>query len=370
MKKTTIILLVIIVLAVGFMVFRLVTGETEKSLSIEDIQKKEGIPIDVTHVKLGTFERWRVFSGTVEGKEQASLYANFSARVRKVYATQGDKIYKGKTVIAMDPLSSSQTYSAFNMSRIRMEDAKRMYERMLPLHKSGAISNEDFDQVKSGYEMAKAGFTDARHSITLTSPIRGTLTDLRVNAGDKVEPGQPLAVVADISGAKAVMDVSEADVSELTDGQKVVMSSSSSERTDNLMTGEISRISLSADMMTHLFRVEARLDVEGEFRFGILRYVHVLTYRNEKAVMAPLSALIQKGNEYFVFTVNEKSEALLTPVSIGKRNDKQAEISAGLSEGQTLVTWGQNRLSGGEKVKVISSDDQGGNGNTNSDTTL
>lgn len=354
MNKNAIILLIIAGLILSVVAFRFATKETVSAESIEDIQKREGVPVDVLTVKPQNFERWRTFSGQIEGKKQAVIYANIPARVLKVHKKQGDKVYKGKVLVSLDPLSATQTYSAQSVARIQYEDAKRMYDRMLPLFEAGAISKEEFDQVKSGVAMAKAGLTDVSYLTRLKSPIHGMLTDLRVSPGDKVDPGQTVATVADISGAKLIMNVSQSDVDELKVGQPVCMGNDKANRSKDSPDGVISKISISADMATRLFRVEVELVTEKSLRPGTLQFVQVLTYSAEGIVKIPLDSVITKNDEKYVYTVTGGGTSEKKPVATGITNEDDYEITGGLAPGDRVVVWGQNRLTGGEKVKVVS----------------
>lgn len=354
MKRNAIVFIIIGVLVVATVVYRFATGKVESPESIDDIQKREGIPVEVITIQKGLFERWRIFSGTVEGKEQASLYSNIPARVRKVYGKQGDKVSPGRTIIDLDPLSSVQTYSALNLARVRTQDAKRLFGRMEPLYKAGAISKEEFDQVKSRYEIARAGLTDVTYTTKLKSPIRGILTDLRVNVGDKVEPGQTVAMVADLSSMKVIFNVSQKEVEEIKSGQPVIIGNNKDDRgKTNGSEGTISKISLSADIETRLFRAEAKLESSDKLRPGTIQYIQVKTYRNEEAITVPINSVLERQGEFYLFVVGPDQSAEKRKVTIGETGDKNVEIQEGLDVGEQIVVLGQNRLTGAEKVKVV-----------------
>ncbi|MCZ7584327.1 MAG: hypothetical protein M5R36_13860 [Deltaproteobacteria bacterium] len=89
MKKSVAMVLGVGVAVAGLVAFRFASRGEEKVESIEDIQKTEGVPVEALAIERAPFERWRVFSGAVEGKVQASIYAHFPARVRAVHARQG-----------------------------------------------------------------------------------------------------------------------------------------------------------------------------------------------------------------------------------------------------------------------------------------
>ncbi|MCL4233541.1 MAG: efflux RND transporter periplasmic adaptor subunit, partial [Deltaproteobacteria bacterium] len=254
--------------------------------------------------------------------------------------------------IRLDPLSATQSYAALSAARIQADDAKRFYERMAPLYEAGAVAKEDFDRAKSSYDMARAALTDASGSMTLSSPITGTLTDVRVREGDRVDPLQTLAVVADLSGAKFVADVSQGDVEELRPGQTVAVCDDGVAIADCGARGAISRVSLSADSSSRLFRVEAELPSMESPRLGTLRYARVLVHERDGALAVPIESVITREGKTSVFVV-EGDIAKRREVTIGKNDERRVEIVTGLSPGERVVVWGANRIADGAKVKVV-----------------
>lgn len=352
MKRSVILVVGIGVAAAALVGYRFAKGKPVAQKSIEEIQKEQGVPVEALTVEAGRFERWRRFSGELQGKEQAVLYANVPARVAKVAAVQGEAVGKGKLIIRLDPLSATQSYAALSAARIQADDAKRFYERMAPLYEAGAVAKEDFDRAKSSYDMARAALTDASGSMTLSSPITGTLTDVRVREGDRVDPLQTLAVVADLSGAKFVADVSQGDVEELRPGQTVAVCDDGVAIADCGARGAISRVSLSADSSSRLFRVEAELPSMESPRLGTLRYARVLVHERDGALAVPIESVITREGKTSVFVV-EGDIAKRREVTIGKNDERRVEIVTGLSPGERVVVWGANRIADGAKVKVV-----------------
>ncbi|MCZ7584328.1 MAG: efflux RND transporter periplasmic adaptor subunit [Deltaproteobacteria bacterium] len=258
--------------------------------------------------------------------------------------------------MSLDPLSSAGSYSALNQARVRVEDARRLYERMKPLYDAGAISREEFDQAKSAYDMASSGLTDASHSVQLASPIQGVLTDVRVDAGDRVESGDTLAVVADLSELRLILDVSQNDVEEFEEGQVVVIGRDAAARS-NAPAGRVARVGLSADAKTRLFRVEIALEADPELRPGTLRYAQVRTYRHDDAIAVPLASVLEDGGGRYVYVVSPDGAAERRNIVVGRSSEEFYEVVSGLSDRDRVVVWGQNRLKEGAKVRIVGQGD-------------
>jgi RND family efflux transporter MFP subunit len=117
--------------------------------------------------------------------------------------------------------------------------------------------------------------------------------------------------------------------------------------------GKIRKISLSANTVTRLFRVEVELASAANARPGTLSYVQVKTYQANDTIAVPLRAVISKQNESYVFVINQDNIGQKRLVKTGRMNDDSYEILTGLEPGEKIVIYGQNRLSDGEKVLVL-----------------
>ena len=77
--------------------------------------------------------------------------------------------------------------------------------------------------------------------------------------------------------------------------------------------------------------------------------VHVAIWSADDALTAPVSALFRKGDEWAVFAV-ENGRARTTIVKIGHRNNRVAEILAGLPAGAQVVVHPSDRISDGSRI--------------------
>ncbi|MDP8222478.1 MAG: efflux RND transporter periplasmic adaptor subunit [Candidatus Lernaella stagnicola] len=350
MKLRNIIIAIIVLGLAGLIAFRFFTaGKGEKTPSIDDVRRADGVPVDVYAIQNATFEKWLEKTGALEGINQASIYANMPARIRTVHVQQGQKVGAGRAIVSLDALSSTQSYAAREGARLQYETAKREFDRLQPLHEAGALSDSQLDRARLAMDTARAVSRDAAASLTLKTPIAGVVTDVRVRAGQKVEPGETLAVVAKTDQARVKMDVSSSDIKKIAAGQVAMVV----ENGDNeLASGQVCCVSLSADPKTRLFLVEAILDSNGLLPPGTLQRVKIRTDFQENALQVPSDALHTDAKGYFVFVVGGENKAEKRPIVIGPHNNKMVVVEDGLQAGEQVVVWGANLLSGGEKVQI------------------
>jgi multidrug efflux pump subunit AcrA (membrane-fusion protein) len=92
---------------------------------------------------------------------------------------------------------------------------------------------------------------------------------------------------------------------------------------------------------------------------GLLVSFRVLTGERLGVIKVPVVSLIQKNGDFSVYVIEDdgsgKKIARLRGVKTGLRTTDEVEILSGLSEGESVVVFGQTRLDDGSLVKVISS---------------
>ena len=71
-------------------------------------------------------------------------------------------------------------------------------------------------------------------------------------------------------------------------------------------------------------------------------------------VVMPVDSLVQNGDDYFAYVVNEDSTVSKRKVTLGNSVDGIVQILDGLKAGEKVVTQGQTSLGEGSKVQDIS----------------
>lgn len=150
---------------------------------------------------------------------------------------------------------------------------------------------------------------------------------------------------------KVEVSVSEALVPKLNQGDEVDVSISS---LGVETVGTVRSIQKSANAQTKLYTVTVgfREDIEGLLA-GMFADVFFRTETSENTVVIPSQAILTSNNVSYVFVV-EDGTARYQQVETGLSGNGVTEITSGLEEGQQLVTVGQDYLSDGDAVRIVS----------------
>ncbi|HXX65205.1 MAG TPA: efflux RND transporter periplasmic adaptor subunit, partial [Bacteroidota bacterium] len=210
------------------------------------------IAVEVAQVRHTPVSVTRVYSGSLEGVEQASIVPKLSERITAIAVRVGQRVQAGSKILSLDKGgTSSQYYQAL----ATCENARKTVERMQSLYHEGAIALQSLDGAQTAYAVAKANFEGARSAVELTSPIAGEVTAVSASLGDLSVPGAALATVARIDQMKVTFNMNESDVAALASAQKVRVYSEV--QPDARAEGAVFQIAKSADVRSRSFEVKA-----------------------------------------------------------------------------------------------------------------
>jgi HlyD family secretion protein len=77
--------------------------------------------------------------------------------------------------------------------------------------------------------------------------------------------------------------------------------------------------------------------------------VHVTIWSSSDALTIPVAALFRQGDSWAAFAVRD-GRAQVTPITIGLRNNRLAEVLSGLSVGARVVLHPSDRIKDGVRV--------------------
>jgi len=323
---------------------------------VEQIYKEKGIPVQVSQVRSGEFQIFCRANAVVLGIRQTEITTPVAARILKVHHQVGDRIRANESIISLDkedPKSSAQ----YRQLKAVYETTLKNYNRLLGLRDSGAIAQNQLDEMKMKLDVDKANLESVIETVRLSSPMDGILIDINAREGEFITPMHPVAVVAKTDRVRLLADVGETDIRCIREGQKVIVNGA--DRSD-ASTGRVTKISLSANPMTGLFRVEMEADNPSELvRLGTYTTVRIEVVNDPAAVYADARALQEdQDGRSFVYVVR-KDTVSRTTVEISGMNDDFVRITGGVGPEDLVVTSGFSRLEDGARVSFAQPAPQG-----------
>lgn len=364
------------------------TGEESASTSNNP---PAGVAVQVTEVVRDTVSTQNKVSGRVVADGQESVYVTANAECVAVYVEAGDEIAAGQKICTLDMASTLSSYNAANISYQSAiqsyQDQEAILDKQIALAEKnlndlkalfeiGAASQAEIDSAelnlmtaqatktstlaqleasmqsyKSNVEQLAAVLENVDSAGNVIAPVSGTVVTLNAAEGGFVSASMPVAVIDGVDTMKVEVSVSESLVPKLNQGDEVDVSISAL-GVDTV--GTIRSIQKSANAQTKLYTVTVGFeeDIEGLLA-GMFADVSFRTETSENAVVIPSQAILTSNNVSYVFVV-ENDTARYQQVETGLSGNGVTEITSGLEEGQQLVTVGQDYLSDGDAVRIVS----------------
>jgi cobalt-zinc-cadmium efflux system membrane fusion protein len=174
----------------------------------------------------------------------------------------------------------------------------------------------------------------------LHSPIAGEVVERSVTVGAEVHVGQdqPLITVADLSTVWVLADVFEQDLPLIHVGDEASVDVVAFP--GRRFTGRITYVSDTIDPQTRAAR--ARIEIpnpDGALRPGM--FAHVEAHGQvEGSAEVPMSAVLARRDQYFVFVHNPDGTFVQREVQLGEQHGQHVTILSGLRPGEPVVTDG------------------------------
>lgn len=310
------------------------------------------IPVAVALVAPRDLARAVVVAAPVEPVRTIGVNSLLAGTVLAVHAQEGDRVRTGQLLAELD---ARETRAQFERAQAVLANAQTAFERNTQLHANKIITDAEFEQSRSAYEVAKSDAEVWRTRLEfsrIAAPSAGVVTVKHVEAGSAVSPNQRVFDLADVSLLVVRVQLSELDVVRVRPGAEVDVVLDAYPASP--VRGRVRRVFPSADAQSRLVPVEVAL---ADFpagvvaRPGFLARVTFQIDRRAGALAVPAPAVGVGDDGAYVFVV-EADSVVRRAVGLGITAEGWVEVARGLREGELVVTSGHTNLRSGTRVRV------------------
>ncbi|HUI30960.1 MAG TPA: efflux RND transporter periplasmic adaptor subunit [Candidatus Acidoferrales bacterium] len=310
------------------------------------------IAVTVSKAEPGSVTNKINVTGALEGVHETDIISETSGKITKINAEIEAYVSVNSSVAEVE---NDLQEIAVEAAHINSDKAAADLKRVRNLFTQNAVSETQFENAEVGAKAALAQLKLAQKNYDntfLRTPIAGRLAQKFVVVGQMITPGTKVATVVDDSRMKLKVGIPENYVSFVKPGSDVQVTS---DAVPNLIfSGTIKTIALKADPQTRTFQAEIELlnDRNRSLKSGMFAKAEIATSDGGVAsLVIPAVAIIESnGNSPAVFAVKD-SVASLKHVTLGRRNDSVVEVLSGLTCEDLVVSFGQQNLKDGTKVK-------------------
>lgn len=334
-----------------FLLLIFLTGcdRSESTIESESGQSKiEAVKVSVITMEPTPIRDIVVLPGETEAWQDVRLASDTDGVVETLGPEEGQEVKKGELIAK---IQVSALKAALDRAEASFKLADELYERRNMLFERQVIAAEELDRSRTERALALSTLQQARVEYErgfVYSPVKGVVNHLHVDVGEYAARGAPVADLVNVEKIKINVNVPEMDVHYLRVGQEAVVRVDA--LPDRRLVGTIDFVAYKADPATKTFQARVLIDnLERDIRPGMIARVAFLRRIVPNAVVAPLSALVDKGGERIVF-VEKDGVAHARTVSIGVLEGDRVQITSGLEPGDDLIVTGQTEVEEGTRV--------------------
>jgi len=289
--------------------------------------------------------------GTAVANESVALTANRTDLVRSVHFEDGQRVGKGQVLVE---LQVAEEESMLAEAKAMMTEREAAHRRALELNGQGIAPDREVQAAQAQLNAARSrvqALDVAIRDHVVRAPFAGVLGLRRVSVGALLQPSTVITTLDDLSVVKVDFTIPETWMSAVRVGQRVHARSDA--WPDQMFAGKISAIETRLDRRTRSATVRAIIDnVADKLRPGMLMKIDV--DRGEApSRQVPEEAVVQRGDEHFVYVVGDDGVASEVAIGVGRRQVGRVEVLSGLEAGQRIVVEGLVRVRDGSKVEVV-----------------
>lgn len=331
--------IVYLVMAVSLIAMTACSKKTDKTAS-----KDEVVQVKIETASMQEIDQIYDYTTTVDAAVKNYITSAGGTRIEKIWVEVGQKVGKGQKLVTMENTNLAT-------ARAQQANLKNEVDRMEALYKSGGISKQQLDQIKTQYDVSKRNIENLESNITLTSPISGVITLRNFDNGD-VSGAQPILQVMQIAPVKLKFNINETFYNKVKLGMGV--KAKVEVFGDEEFSGRISLIAPTIDPTTRTFMVEAQfINGNQKLRPGMFGRVELNLGKAEKVIVSDKAIIKQNGTNSKYVYIEKNGVVLYRQVELGRRMGDRYEILSGVNSGENVVVSGQSRLVDGKKVIIV-----------------
>ncbi|QGZ59609.1 efflux RND transporter periplasmic adaptor subunit [Paraburkholderia acidiphila] len=310
--------------------------------------------------------------GTVTPVATVTVLPQISGYLTEVGYKEGQDVVKGQFLAQIDPrqyeISKEQAIAQLAKDQALLAQARADLVRYTQLNEKRSIAEQTYSDQRflvMQYEAAvKADQANVRLFeldliyCRITAPVSGRVGLRLVDPGNYVTSSSStgIAVITTMKPTTVQFAIPQTSLGSVLDrvnaGAKLPITVFSSDNTRQIATGTLFALSNQMATATGTVTLRASVPNDDEALFpNEFVNVRLLVDTLQNAVLVPTPAVQTGAPGDYVYLVNADNTVSVHKVTLGPSDGRYTVISAGLQQGQHVVTDGLDRLNDGAKIQ-------------------
>jgi RND family efflux transporter MFP subunit len=322
-------------------------------------------PVQVQRVAFAREQTSRDFVGVVRARYETDLGFRVAGKIVARVVNVGDRVQADDVVARLDPrdfrlqVESAEAELAAATSNLTQAAADE--ERYATLKSRGFAAVAEFDRKKAAkdeadgrLERAKRALDLARNQLAyadLKAGADGVITATMAEPGQVVAVGQAVARLAHRGEKEAVVALPETWLGEARASRATMRLWSDPHRS---FAARLRELSPQADAATRTYAARFTiLDADDTVALGMTATVTLTRAADAPVARIPLAAILNRGTGPTVYLVEDDGALALRPVEVAAFTETTALVTAGVADGDKVVTLGVQKLVAGTRVRPV-----------------
>ncbi len=348
MKKA--LYIIIPILLFSLVVIRLMTNKKTAREQVYTYNKEEAVNVKADTLYLEDAVADYSFSGTFEPNKETKLSAEIQGKINAVLVDAGSNVKRGQPLLQLD---NSLLKLQLQSVEVQIEGLEADVKRYTILTKADAVQGVLLEKAELGLKSAQVQKNTLIEQISktiITAPFDGIVTAKLTEVGAFAAPGVQLLQITDISQLKFTVNIPEADL--------ILFNSTSLYNVvadafpEVVLSGKATLIGSRANVASSFpvqFTVKNTPDLT--IKAGMFGSVILAERKGGKRLIIPASAMVGSSVYPQVYLV-ENGKAVMKDITVSARIKNKAVVSAGLKDGDVMITGGFINLFDGANVNV------------------
>ena len=297
-------------------------------------------------------EAGKIFTAmaTLEPLNNVQLTAATSGRLTNLYAKDGAQVQRGALLAKID---DSELRAQLKQAESNQQLAQQKFDRVKTLFEKDGATKADMEAAEASLKSAEASVELIKAQIAKTevrAPFAGKLGFVNVSVGAWLTTGTSIASLSEVKKLKAKFALPQRYASTLKVGDAVDVKD---EERNVSKSGKVKALEAALSESSRTRQVLVEIDNSAsDLLAGSYAKVNVSMQTGmAKSIPIPAEAFTLDKDGAYVF-VATGGKAKIKHVETGLRTPIAVDVTAGLDEGDTVITSGLISLREGASVRI------------------
>ncbi len=302
--------------------------------------------VETTVVKTISANSKLRYSGTIEAFQSIPLTFQTAGTIETVLVDEGDVVSKGQLLATVD---KTDAQSMYQLSNAKYQQAVDAYNRLKTVHDNGSLPEIKWVEMESNLQQAESSLEIAKNNLkkcSIYAPENGIIGKRNIEPGMS-SLSNPTAAIELVKIEKIYVKIAvpENEIGLIKKGDKALFKVSAVG--EETFEGIVENVGVVADKISRTYEIKVLAsNSKKKLKPGMVCDLS-MDIDTEKEVLAiPYQCVSTDMNKKpYVFVVNKNTNNVeKRTISVGKYLNNNIEVINGLSEGETVVLEGKEKL--------------------------